>query len=39
VLWIISIHFYFPVLFILALFACMLAAAGIALLPTRASDC
>jgi hypothetical protein len=33
VLWMLSIHFYFPVLFILALFACMLVTAGLALIP------
>lgn len=38
VLWIVSIHFYFPVLFILALFAAMLATAAIALLPARTAD-
>jgi len=38
VLWIMSIHFYFPVLFILALLAAMLATAGFALLPAPRSD-
>ncbi len=39
VLWILSIHFYFPVLFILALFAAVLASAGLTLLPARRADC
>ena len=39
VLWILSIHFYFPALFILALFAAVLATAGFALLPAPRADC
>jgi hypothetical protein len=34
-LWILSIHLYFPVLAILGLFAFMLLTAGLALLPAR----
>ncbi len=33
VLWLLSIQFYFPVMFILVLFAGMLVAAGVALMP------
>ncbi len=33
VLWVLSIQLYFPVAFIMAMFACMLAAAGMALMP------
>lgn len=33
VLWVLGIHFYVPFVFTLALFAGMLIAAGIALLP------
>ncbi len=32
-LWVLSIEFYFPVLFILGLFACMLITAGLAMMP------
>jgi hypothetical protein len=35
VLWVLSIQFYFPVLFILGLFACVLTTAGLALIPAR----
>ncbi|MGZ4833858.1 MAG: hypothetical protein ACXVZQ_13090 [Terriglobales bacterium] len=34
-LWVLSIHLYFPVLAILGLFAGMLLTAGLALLPAR----
>ncbi len=35
VLWVLGIHFYVPFIFTLALFAAMLVAAGIALLPEK----
>ncbi len=38
VLWLLSIQLYFPVLFILALFACMLVTAGVALMPASGLD-
>jgi hypothetical protein len=34
-LWVLSVHFYFPVLVILALFAGMLITAGMAMLPAE----
>ncbi len=34
-LWVLSVHFYFPVLVILALFAGMLITAGWAMLPDK----
>ncbi len=37
-LWIVSIEFYFPVLFILGLFAAMLITAGLALVPGEALE-
>ena len=35
VLWVVGIHFYVPFLLTLALFAAMLVAAGIAMLPSE----
>ena len=35
VLWLLGIHFYVPFIVTLALFAAMLSAAGIALLPSE----
>lgn len=34
-LWVLSVHFYFPVLVILALFIGMLITAGLAMLPAE----
>jgi len=34
-LWVLSIHFYFPVLLILALFAGLLITAGLAMIPAE----
>ncbi|MGI9102995.1 MAG: hypothetical protein ACR2IF_11190 [Terriglobales bacterium] len=38
VLWIISIQYFFPVIFILALFAAMMITAGLALIPGEALE-
>jgi len=37
-LWVLSIHFYFPALLILALFAGMLVTAGLALIPAKDAE-
>ena len=38
VLWVLSIHFYFPVPLILMLFAALVGCATVALMPVRRSE-